>query len=126
MRTLLNGGTFGRWAIGCHFELRRGVGFLVAQRLLMEKTTYSVVVTWREGKAQIYLLSDQRFDLVRQSWIDEGYFNLQTEWYERSPDKLGSVARYRVFAYWEGVDESPSRDQLQAWGRRAPALELQT
>jgi len=90
----------------------------------MGRTTYSVIVSWREREAQVYSLSAERFDLVRQSWIDEGYLNLQTEWYELSPGNPASTDRFRVFVYWED-SEPPTIDQLRAWGRQAPELPIE-
>lgn len=90
----------------------------------MGRTTYSVIVTWREGEAQVYSLGVERFDQVRQCWIDEGYDNLQTEWYERKPESTAAPDRFRVFAYWED-GEPPTIDQLRAWGMQAPELKLQ-
>ena len=88
-----------------------------------EPKTYSVIVTWREGEAELFSLTEERFAAVRQSWIDEGYFNLQTEWYERREGSLPD--RFRVFVYWEdAADVAPSLEQLHAWGLQAVELNV--
>jgi hypothetical protein len=92
----------------------------------MERTTYSVIVSWREGRATVQSLNADLFARVRQSWIDEGYGNLQTEWYERNPEKPVVLDCFRVFAYWEDPDEAPSIDQLRAWGLEAPGLTVES
>ena len=66
--------------------------------------TYSVIVTWREGKAEVFSLGEERFTLVRQNWIDDGYHNVQTEWYEARSESKGLPDRFRVFVDWEPPD----------------------
>jgi hypothetical protein len=88
----------------------------------VDRTTYSVIVSWREGRAQICSLGETRFAAARQAWVDEGYQNLQTEWYVAQPDKPGAPDLFRVFAYWEGPDDAPSIEQLRRWGREAVQL----
>lgn len=85
----------------------------------MERTTHWIVVAWREGEAEVRVVDADRFASKRRFFIDQGFMNLQAEWYEAGAAELPDLVR--VFAYWEDPepDLSPSYEQLRAWGRDA-------
>ena len=80
----------------------------------MERTTYNIIVAWREGEAGMQSLTPERFNAAREFFIDQGYRNLQAERYVKCEQNLPS--RLRIFAYWEDPDVSPTYEQLRAWG----------
>jgi hypothetical protein len=73
----------------------------------MERKIQYVFVTWRERKASIQSLNDKDFEAMRRGMIDEGFSNLQVEWYEsgnlRLPDR-------------EDPDTAPEYSQVKEWG----------
>ena len=80
----------------------------------MNRTIHYVFVTWRECKASAQSLNDTDFEAMRRGMIDEGFSNLQAEWYEtgnlRLPDRIV------LFVYWEDPDTAPEYSQVKEWG----------
>ena len=80
----------------------------------MDRITYYIVVTWREGESSIQSLDKNEFEAMRRGMIDEGFSNLQVEWYESGNLQLPD--RILVFVYWEDPDSAPEYDQVRKWG----------
>ena len=80
----------------------------------MDRTVRYVFVTWREHKASIQSLNGKDFEAMRRGMIDEGFSNLQVEWYERGSLRLPD--RIVTFVYWEDPDTAPEYSQVKAWG----------
>ena len=80
----------------------------------MERITHYILVTWREDEASIQSLNKNDFEAMRRGMIDEGFSNLQIEWYE--PGSLQLPDRILVFVYWEDPDTAPDYDQVKTWG----------
>jgi hypothetical protein len=80
----------------------------------MEREIYYIVVTWREGESSIDSLNKDEFEIMRRNMIDDGFDNLQIEWYESGilplPDRI------LVFVYWEDPDIAPEYKQVRKWG----------
>ncbi|MFD2232147.1 hypothetical protein [Alkalimarinus sediminis] len=81
----------------------------------MERITYNIVVTWREGEASFQSLDQNDFEIMRCNMIDSGFENLHVEWYALGdlplPDKI------MVFVYWEKPDVAPEYEQVRKWGK---------
>jgi hypothetical protein len=82
-------------------------------------TTYHILVAWREGEAEMSSEQPERFGAARQFFIDQGFMNLQTEWYSPGAAQLPDLIR--LFVYWEDPDASPSYEQLRTWGNDSVA-----
>jgi hypothetical protein len=80
----------------------------------MDRTTQYVFVTWREREASIQCLNEKDFEAMRRAMIDEGFRNLQSEWYE--PGNLRLPDRIVVFVYWEDPDTAPEYIHVKEWG----------
>lgn len=89
----------------------------------MNRTTYYIVVAWREGEADVSSVESERFAAARQFFIDQGFSNLQTEWYALGAAELPDL--FRLFVYWEDPDPSPSYEQLRTWGRECVTPEIE-
>lgn len=85
----------------------------------MNRTTYHILVAWREGEANVSSEESERFGSARQFFIDQGFMNLQAEWYAPGAGKLPDLIR--LFVYWEDPDTSPSYEQLRTWGNESVA-----
>ncbi len=83
----------------------------------MNRITYCIFVTWREGEASIIQsLNEDDFEAMRRGMIDEGFSNLLTEWYE--PGSMQLPDRILVFVYWEAPDSAPDYDLVRKWGNK--------
>jgi hypothetical protein len=83
----------------------------------MDRITYHIMISWRDGEALVQSLSEKDFEAMRRRMIDEGFSNLQCEWYESGSQDLPD--RIVVFVYWEEPDNPPEYSQVQGWGREA-------
>lgn len=83
----------------------------------VNRTTRHILVAWREGEAKVSYEDSERFASARQFFIDQGFMNLQAEWYVRGAGKLPDLIR--LFVYWEDPDTAPSYEQLRTWGTAA-------
>ncbi len=83
----------------------------------MERKIYYIVATWREGESSIDLLSKEDFEIMRRNMIDDGFDNLQIEWYESG--SLALPDRFSVFVYWEAPDIAPEYKEVRKWGLEA-------
>lgn len=81
----------------------------------MNRNTYHIIVTWREGDSSIQSLNKDDFESMRRGMIDGGFNNLQIEWYESG--NLHLPDRVLVFVYWENPDTAPDYEQVRKWGR---------
>lgn len=83
----------------------------------MNRQRHHVFVTLRDGKASIQSLNDKDFEAMRRSMIDEGFNNLQAEWYESGAfERPNQIV---TFVYWEYPDKAPEYNQLKVWGSEA-------
>ncbi len=80
----------------------------------MDRKTQYVFVEWRESKASIQSLNDEDFEVMRRRMVDEGFRNLQVEWYETGNLRLPN--RIVTFVYWEDPDIAPEYSQVREWG----------
>jgi hypothetical protein len=80
----------------------------------MNRNEYYIVVAWREGDASLQALNQNDFGIMRRNMIDDGFDNLQVEWYETG--KLALPDRIVVFVYWEEPDTAPDYEQVRNWG----------
>jgi|GEM_PF-4234118 len=85
----------------------------------VSRTTNHILVAWREGEAAVSSEDSEGFASARQFFIDQGFMNLQTEWYARGAAALPDLIR--LFVYWEEPDTSPSYEQLRTWGNESVA-----
>ena len=88
----------------------------------MNRTIHHILVAWREGEAKVSSEQSERFAAARQFFIDQGFRNLQTEWYASGAAELPDLIR--LFAYWEDPDTSPSYEQLRTWGSERVARKV--
>jgi len=80
----------------------------------MERNECHIVVTWREEESSSQALTENDFEIMRRNMIDDGFDNLQIEWYEIG--NLSLPDRIVVFVYWEYPDTAPSYEQVRSWG----------
>lgn len=80
----------------------------------MDRNEYRIVVAWREGESSPRLLDKNDFELMSRNMIDDGFDNLQVEFYEAGNLKLPD--RIVVFVYWEDPDIAPGYEQVRKWG----------
>jgi hypothetical protein len=83
----------------------------------MNRENYYVAITWREDEASSEVLESSDFEGFKRSMIDEGFENIQTEWYEKGSNQLPD--RYIVFIYWEYPDTAPAFKNIKKWALRA-------
>ena len=60
---------------------------------------------------------------MRQNMIDDGFDNLQTEWYQKGKAQLPDLLL--VFVYWEDPDTAPEYQQIHKWGSESVKLKVQ-
>lgn len=80
----------------------------------MERNEYHIVVAWREKESSFQALEKSDFEIMRRNMIDDGFDNLQVEWYENG--NLSLPDRIVVFVYWEDPDTAPGYEQVRNWG----------
>jgi len=79
----------------------------------MNRENYYIAITWRENEASCEILESTDHEGFKRSMIDEGFSNLQTEWYEPGQNQLPD--RYIVFIYWEYPDTAPDFENIKSW-----------
>ena len=79
----------------------------------MNIKNYYIAITWRETEASCEILENTAYEDFKRSMIDEGFSNLQTEWYEPGKNQLPD--RYVAFIYWEYPNTAPAFENIKSW-----------